>query len=223
MANVAPFFFPTGTSGFIIDTPWSPFHLVEITPVGSINAMSHVWRSSCPCLNIEIVFGHIVVFFLKSASECSSWHRTAWSQRRKQMITFWGTTPPPPPWLLLLLTSSSHNYFAKELEKKNTQSNFSCPVMKSSLKEAWNKQSFSCEASFQIHLIIFPFNHLYQLIIPWWKKRYSLPCSLGFFVLARASLDESVRRAWLKPRWSSAGFAKGKSAWCSKISSERRE
>lgn len=204
MLNVALLLFPTGQAASLWGTVVS-FSSRWDHPCGEYQHSEPRLTLSCPCLNTEIVLCHIVVcrcVFLSGALH----NAAAWKLPQDWKISaekgddqflrehppssfpFFSSSSPNPlphtaPWplhLLLLLTSTSHNYFAKELQKKNTQSNFSCPVMKSSLKQDWNKQSFSCEAPFQIHFIIsLCFNHLYQLIIPWWK-RYSSPSSVVF-------------------------------------------
>lgn len=128
------------------EAPWSPFHLVEITPVGSINTASHIWHSLVPCLNIEIVLRHIVVFAASLSSSppvCSvswsgcletatalrdlsgerrwsiseGWHPPLPPQNTTTLNFFSPKAPAPQP-LLHLLTWSSRNYFAKELRKK---------------------------------------------------------------------------------------------------------
>lgn len=149
MLNVALLLFPTGQAASLWSTVVS-FSSRWDHPCGEYQHCEPHLTLSCPCLNIEIVFRHIVVcvcvffylvcFIMQLLGNC---HRTERSQRRKEMINFWGNTPhsssyPNPllltsPWplhLLLLLTSTSHNYFAKELQKKNTQSNFSFQLWK---------------------------------------------------------------------------------------------
>lgn len=132
------------------EAPWSTFILLRSPLLG----VSTLWATSdtlfkhwssvltyC-CVPRFLSLFYLLCFIMQLLGNC---HRTAWSQRKKEMINFWRTIPlrpstPSPnalprtaPWPLLL-TSSSHNYLAKELQKENTQSNFSCPVMKSSLK-----------------------------------------------------------------------------------------
>lgn len=137
-------------------------------------------------------------------------------RERETMINFWGVTPPRHPHLLL---PSPHEQVAPNYFCKNTQSNFSCPLMKSSLKKQGlgTNKAFPVRPLFKSISQFFPlfFNRLYQLIIPLkakdilchplcllfyntTEKRKKLKEKKSFFFVLHSSpsLDErSVRRA----------------------------
>lgn len=88
------------------EAPWSPFHLGEITPVGSINTVQATsdallslfkhWNSVLPyCCVPLFFFFNLVCFIMQLLGNC---HKTERSQRRWSISE--GT--PPPPYLQTL-------------------------------------------------------------------------------------------------------------------------